>query len=97
MSTNIKCAVGRVDPIPTDPTPTESEVVITVPPVPTFSVVEVITPAVICPEEFEYQSYPTTVLKPVIQVIYSCNTSKLAFQRRHAWKFQKHQLHQLSD
>jgi hypothetical protein len=45
-------AVGSVEPIPTEPTPTELRTVTTVPPVPTFSVVEVITPAVICPEEF---------------------------------------------
>ena len=44
-------AVGIVEPIPTDPTPTELRTVTTVPPVPTFSVVEVITPAVICQEE----------------------------------------------
>ena len=45
-----KSAVGRVDPIPTEPTPTESEVVIMVPPVPTFSVPTVAIPALIRPE-----------------------------------------------
>ena len=39
-------AVGSVEPIPTDPTPTELRTVTTVPPVPTFNVPVVTIPVV---------------------------------------------------
>ena len=55
----------------------------TVPPVPTFNVVEVITPAVICPEEFLISKLPTTVLKPVtVKLLVVTIPANLNIQRR---------------